>query len=148
MDTEWVLADWAFRDIIREFWAPQIDLFASRLNKKCILFCSWHCELGAYCTDAFTISWSGLKCYAFPPFELILRTIRKIQLDQAQGIVVAPYWPTQAWFPLWERLLVSKPLIFDPDDDLLLSNCRQFRHRLAKKMPLMAGLLSGKRLKN
>ncbi|XP_023246775.1 uncharacterized protein LOC106643825 [Copidosoma floridanum] len=36
LDTEWELSDRAFRDICRAFEKPSIDLFASRINTKCI----------------------------------------------------------------------------------------------------------------
>uniref|UniRef100_A0ABD2WJ26 RNase H type-1 domain-containing protein n=1 Tax=Trichogramma kaykai TaxID=54128 RepID=A0ABD2WJ26_9HYME len=38
---EYELADWAFLKILKIFGAPQIDLFASRLNHKCNRYFSW-----------------------------------------------------------------------------------------------------------
>ncbi|XP_024871715.1 uncharacterized protein LOC112454508, partial [Temnothorax curvispinosus] len=88
VDTEWELAHWAFQAVIRRFGVPKIDLFATRNNKKCEKFCSWHRDPEAVCVDAFTIKWTKLKFYAFPPFALILRILRKIQIDQAQGVLI------------------------------------------------------------
>lgn len=78
IDTEWELAPWAFQTIVREFGVPEIDLFASRNNKKCKKFCSWHRDLEAFCVDAFTMEWTEYNFYVFPPFALVLRVLRKI----------------------------------------------------------------------
>lgn len=64
--------------------------------------------------DVFTISWSGLKFYTFPPFILLPRVFRKIANDRAQGVVVVLWWPSQAWFPLFSCLLTRELIIFTP----------------------------------
>ncbi|KMQ87633.1 reverse transcriptase and recombinase [Lasius niger] len=89
IDTEWELAPWAFQNIISRWSYPKIDLFASRINKKYTRFCSWHHDPEAFCVDVFTLEWTNYKFYAFPPFSLILRVLRKIQQDQAQALVTA-----------------------------------------------------------
>lgn len=75
-DIEWELTDNAFQDIVRCFGQPDIDLFASRINKKCEKYVSWHQDPDAYDVNAFTISWSGYFFYAFSPFSVLLKTIR------------------------------------------------------------------------
>lgn len=143
-DVEWALADYAFNRISTKFLKPDIDLFASRLNNKCYRFVSWHRDPEAFCVDAFTISWSEYYFYAFPPFSLILRVLQKIVNDKAEGIVVVPLWPTQAWFPLFKKLLLSEPLIFPPKDSLL-SSPYSVQHKLQQNLTLAAGMLSGRR---
>jgi hypothetical protein len=93
-DIEWELKDTAFRKVVDKFGSPQIDPFASRINKKCDLYVSWHKDPDACTIDAFTKEWTSLFFYAFPPFSMILKTLRKIT-DQARGILVIPLWPTQ-----------------------------------------------------
>lgn len=144
IDTEWELAAWAFDSIVRNFSEPDIDLFASWVNTKCEMYCLWHRDPGAYCIDAFTISWTNLKFYAFPPFALILRVLKKIQMDQAQGVLIVPDLRSQPWFPLWKSLLVARPLYFKPNKSLLLSVCRKMHHPLEEKLVLIAGKLSGR----
>lgn len=146
VDTEWELSQEAFQIIIERFASPVIDLFASRRNTKCKNFYSWHNDPEAHGVDAFTFCWTSDYFYAFPPFNLLLRVINKIWSDQACGIVVAPVWTTQPWYPLWEKLLVDPPIVFEPNDNLLLSPCRRVRHPLASNLRLMAGKLSGKHL--
>lgn len=98
--------------------------------------------------DAFTLVWTKLDFYAFPPFALILRLLKKIQANQAEGVLIVPDWKSQPWFPLWKAMLVAPPIYFKPNKAILLSFCRKKYHPLAEKMTLMAGKLSGKRLEN
>ncbi len=44
----------------------------------------------AVVTDAFSIDWGQLKGYAFPPFNLIPRTLMKVISDNANLLLVAP----------------------------------------------------------
>lgn len=142
-DTEWELADYAFDKIVHSFGQPNIDLFASRNNKKCSTFVSWKQDPDAWAVDAFTFSWSRLHFYAFPPFCLILKMLRKIINDKAEGIVVIPNWPTQSWYPLYQRIKISEEIIFSPNKHLLVSLFRS-HHSLHKSLELIAVKLSGK----
>lgn len=142
-DTEWELADYAYNKIIDAFGLPEIDLFASRCNSKCSIFVSWKNEPGAWAIDAFTISWSDLSFYAFPPFAIILKSIHKIISDKAEGIVVVPYWPTQPWYPIFKKLIISDTIFFEPDTYLLKSPFRN-THKLCRSLTLVAAKLSGK----
>lgn len=144
IETEWELCNSAFALIREEFGTPSIDLFASNINKKCPIYVSLHKDPFAISVDAFTISWKHDYFYAFPPFALILRVLKKIITDKAHGIMIVPYWPSQAWYTLFNRLLVGKPLILGPNNKLLSSP-----FRTAFPLPnliLVAGKLSGKHL--
>lgn len=143
-DTEWELCGSAFKNIIDNFGVPEVDLFASRSNAKCHTFVSWKNDPDAWVVDAFTISWSKLFFYAFPPFSLILKMLQKIISEKAKGIVVVPYWPTQPWFPLLCKLAISEPLFFGPNVNLLSSPFRP-AHSLHQTLILVAVKLSGKR---
>lgn len=59
--------------------------------------------------DAFSHSWSKGKCYAFPPFSLILRCLQKIETDKWEGIMIVLVWPTQPWYPKLMCLFVNMP---------------------------------------
>jgi len=82
IDTEWELANVHFEEIVEVFRKPSVDLFASRINKKCESFYSRFPDPNASVVDAFTVSWKNKNFYAFPPFALILRILRKIVLEQ------------------------------------------------------------------
>jgi ribonuclease HI len=134
-DTEWELSASAFQSIVKRFGEPVVDLFASRSNAKCSNFVSWKPDPDAIAVDAFTISWRTKYFYAFPPFSLILKCLRKIIDDQAQGILVFPYWPSQPWYPLLQSLLKSEIMFLNPNKTLLYSHFRDF-HPLHKELTL------------
>lgn len=144
-ETEWELNDSYFNNIVANFGVPEIDLFASRINTKCTKFISWRKDPDAFGVDAFTIEWKKLKFYAFPPFSIISQVLQKIINEQAQGIVVVPYWPAQPWYPIYTSLLIRTPIFFKPSINLLLSCDRSIPHPLWPKLTLVAGLLSNRR---
>lgn len=142
--TEYALADWAFRKITDTMGIPDVDLFASRTNTKCDNYVSWYCDPGCMAVDAFTISWTNFTLgYAFPPYSIIQKVLRKIEDDQATVVVVAPRWPTQPWYPLFRALMSKGPITLKPSKNLLLSSDRQ-PHPLWKDLTLEVGKLSGK----
>ncbi|CAD6228482.1 GSCOCG00012047001-RA-CDS, partial [Cotesia congregata] len=116
IDTEWSLADYAFKRITKRFGVPSIDLFASRNNSKCKKYCAWERDPEAMTIDAFTINWKEHRFYAFPPFALIARVLQKIINDRACGVIVIPLWSTQPWFPLLKNLMITEMIIFKPND--------------------------------
>ena len=143
METEFGLSKFAFDDIVQNFGAPEIDLFASRSNTKCKKFVSWKKDPGSIAVDAFTIDWTPHFFYAFPPFSTILRVLRKVQLEKARGIIVVPQWPSQAWFPLCMSMFESEPIIFKPTLNLVRSTNRE-PHPLGRRLTLVAGVLSSR----
>ncbi|XP_045104423.1 uncharacterized protein LOC123499956 [Portunus trituberculatus] len=99
LDTEWMLDPLVFRRLCDMFYVPDIDLFASRLNAQVATYVSWKPDPAATFVDAFSINWADRTSYAFPPFSLIARVLRKLQEDRASLIAILPLWPSQAWFP-------------------------------------------------
>jgi len=77
LETEWELSKQAFNDIIKHFGCPEVDLFASHANHKCLKYFSWFRDPFSLGVDAFTVCWSKLFFYAFPPFSLITRVLKK-----------------------------------------------------------------------
>lgn len=134
----------AFQQIVNLFGQPEIDLFASNINSKCSNYISWGPDPDSEAVDAFTIGWNNFYFCAFPPFCIIDRVLAKITSDEANGILVVPNWPSQAWFPLFKSLLTEEPIVFQPFSNLLLSPFRE-PHPLHKTLSLVAGNLSGKR---
>ena len=91
-DLEWVLDLKIYKEAVELCdFTPSIDLFASRLNKKCQNYISYHPHPGAQAVNAFTLPWFGLHFYVFPPFSIILKTLRKVWEDKATGILVVPH---------------------------------------------------------
>ena len=98
-DTEWEISDFSFSKIKSTFGKFDIDLFATINNTKCSVCFSWCPDPEAEPVDAFTVQWTYLNLYSFPPFALILRVLRKIYNDKAEGVVVVPYWPSKPETP-------------------------------------------------
>lgn len=144
IETEYELAQDAFYNITSQLGYPEVDLFASRTNFKCRRYFSWKCDPESEVIDAFTVPWTNLNFYAFPPFSIILKALQKIIRDESEGIMVVPAWPGQPWFPVFKELLVSPPIFLNPSQTLLCSLDRT-PHPLWKSLSLVAGRLSGKR---
>ncbi|KAK4328559.1 hypothetical protein Pmani_001035 [Petrolisthes manimaculis] len=99
IDTEWMLTPRVFKWLCTLFYTPKIDLFASRINAQLPSYVSWKPDPYAKYTNAFTIDWSNLNSYVFPPFSIIGRTLKKILEDKATSLTILPLWPTQVFYP-------------------------------------------------
>ena len=97
---EWSLTATLFDKIVNILGTPNIDLFASRTNKKLNTYVSWNPDPGCVAVDAFSLNWKDYKPYCFPPFSQIGRTIAKIRQDKVSDVIlIAPLWRTQSWYP-------------------------------------------------
>lgn len=64
---------------ISTLWGPfDIDLFASRLNKRLPKYVAWKHYPNAEFIDAFSVDLNKFYYYAFPPFRVINRVLQKI----------------------------------------------------------------------
>lgn len=97
-ETEWEITSTFFTQIRDKFGPFDVDLFATHINAKCNKFVSWFPDPFAFTIDAFTLNWSEFYFYAFPPFILITKVLRKIIDDKTEGILAVPRWPAQPWF--------------------------------------------------
>jgi hypothetical protein len=110
MEAEWSLQEMVCRRLFTIFPEVKIDLFATFANKRLPVFVSPFPDHRAMAIDAFSISWEGLRAYAFPPIRLLAPVLQKIQLDQCYILLlIAPAWPGQALFPAILNLLVDFP---------------------------------------
>ena len=108
--TEWTLHTAVFKRLLTHFPTMEIDLFATRLNHRLLRFVSPFPDPPAEDSDALTIEWDGLQAYAFPPFAIISEVLHKVALSDMTCVLIAPWWPTQAWFPDALRLLTGPPV--------------------------------------
>ena len=83
--TEWSLEENIFQSIVKTYGMPSIDLLASRINTKVSRYVSWRPD-----PEAFSCCWSQEHFYAFPPFSLILRCLKKIEMEEGEGIIIVP----------------------------------------------------------
>jgi len=111
-NTEWALDDVVFDKICEMYGEISIDLFASRLNNKHKIYVAWKPNPRALFINAFSESWTNFRnFYAFPPFSVVMKCLQKIMVEQTQGVVIVPLWPTQSWFPKLMRMLIQTPLL-------------------------------------
>ena len=103
---DWTLDQEVFDSIFQLVDLASVDLFASSNNAKISKYVSWQPEALVWRVDAFSIVWD-FEFYAFPPFSVVGGVLRKTERDQAKGILIAPCWPTQVWFPKLLWLLYS-----------------------------------------
>ena len=96
---EWALNPKVYQQICLKFGLPLVDLFASYQNAKCELYVSWGPDPYSFHCDAFAMSWKNIDAFAFPPFSLLPRVLRKAEEEKPQRlIVVAPDWPSSHWY--------------------------------------------------
>ena len=96
-----------------------VDLFASRLSHQLCKYVCWRPDPNAFHSDAFTLDWSSLTAYAFPPFSLIPAVLHKTKRERATLVLVAPIWTAQPWWPLLIELIVDYPVYLGNNPKLL-----------------------------
>ena len=144
--TEWTLKQDIFERLCRQYFVPDIDLFASRMNNQLDTFATWFPEPDAEFVNAFSQSWDEFEPYLFPPFNLVGRVLNKLVQDKVdQALLVFPFWPSQAWFPLLLESLCSFPTRLPRHRDLLTMPHSGEMHPLAKRLKIIAAIVSGKR---
>lgn len=116
--SSWKLSAEVFQSIIKRY-PCNVDLFADRSNNQLPNFWSWKVDPEAMGTDAFTAKWSDVKGYAFPPFCMIGRCVRKCREEFATIILIAPVWRNQVWYPLLLESCVDFPRLLCPSTRLL-----------------------------
>lgn len=139
--SDFMLSKKCFQQICGRLFMPDVDLFASQLTTQCERYWSWYPDPMSEGADAFTCLWKD-EFYAFPPFNMIGRVLNKICQDRCTGIVVAPFWPTQWWFPYFISLCVTDIMYFEPRNDLLYDPYTNRSHKLSTQVKIMAAVLS------
>ncbi|XP_070189176.1 uncharacterized protein [Littorina saxatilis] len=110
LQSEWTITHGALLRLWAQVQKPLVDLFATRYSKRLPVFVSPFPDPQAWRVDALDIPWTGLEAYAFPPFPLLSRVIRKAELEGPALLLVAPLWPSQVWFPDLLRLALGPPI--------------------------------------
>ena len=137
--TEWKLNLVLFHNIVTKFGKPDIDLFATRINKQLDRYVSWHPELEAMAINAFSLTWNNNYFHMFPPFSLVGRVLAKIHRDKTNAVIVVPDWSTQYWYPQFLQMTNKDPLFFRPLlRNLTLPHKPSVNHPLCKKLQLIA----------
>ena len=128
--TEWSLSPQVLKQISKIWESPQVDLFATRLNTKLLLYVSLIPNPQAWAVDALNIPWENLVAYAIPPTALLPKVVQKLQSQMCRLLLIAPGWPSKLWF--WDlvemsldvprRLPQIRTLLKQPMNNLFHSN--------------------------
>ena len=118
--TEWSLHPEIVSRIFRVWGTPEVDKFATLSKSQLPRFMSPVPEPRALAVDALSQDWQGKSMYMFPLFPLLDKVMQKLRSTQvAEVILVAPWWPSQSWFPHLLCLCVEHPLALPYRRDLL-----------------------------
>lgn len=123
LPTEIQISESAFHNLTKNLnIKPQIDIFATRFNTKTTNYHSSIQDGQAEHINTFTSKWSNYKIiYAFPPPNLIHKILYKWKKEK-KGIMllIAPDWPTQAWYSPLQLQTKRKSRIKLGEKDLFL----------------------------
>ena len=112
---DWETTNTLFKYLNR-VWRPfTIDRFANNKNCKTKVFNSKYWCPNTTCVDAFSTSWKRKNSYLVPPIHLIPKAIIQLRLSKAQGVLVAPFWSSAAFWPLLFNLQNKIPSHFLKD---------------------------------
>ena len=97
--SEWKLCPLIFSKICQILGKrPEIDLFASRLSNQLPSYYSWKQDPINFGTDALQQNCYQKSLYAFSPFALIHKVLRKVEEKKVPFlIIVTPTRKTQSW---------------------------------------------------
>ncbi|KAI2663485.1 DNA-directed RNA polymerase subunit beta' [Labeo rohita] len=115
---KWMLHPKVVKQICRVFGPAQADLFATRENAQCPLWCSLThpVPLGL---DAMVQTWQRLRLYAFPPIALLPGVLERVRWDGVSLLLIDPYWRGRVWFSDLISLLNGSPWEIAVRRDLL-----------------------------
>ena len=123
--TEWKLHPELFQKIVDKFGKPDIDLFASRINRQLKSYVSWHPEPEAMAVNAFSLTWNNN--FFLCSHSLVGRVLAKVNRDKTDAVIVVPDWSTQYWYPQLMQMTTHEPLYFQPSPKNLI-----FTHNLPR----------------
>ena len=142
LPTEWSLHPDIVKLMFQRWGTPQVDLFATWENAKCMTFVSPYPDQRALDCDALNISWEGMTAYAFPPRAILGKVLLKVrQTENLSLILVAPDWPKQTWYGDLREMAVSEPLPLPPWRCMLKQPHSNLYHSEPETMSLCGWLL-------
>ena len=137
LPSEWSLDEASFRLVCLREFVPEIDLFATRENRKVPRYISPVPDPHAEGVDAFTFPWSRWgSIYLFPPTNLLLRVLVLLQHYQGHALLITPSWPNQQWYPLALRLAkrhwpLPQPILSQQvGENIICASSKIYRHLL------------------
>jgi hypothetical protein len=87
--------------------------------------------------------WQWMNAYTFPPTPLIQAVLSKVMMDRVRLCLIAPCWPSHAWFPTLLELLTDHPRRLPEWDHLLWHPLGRVYHKSPSFYKLHAWKLLG-----
>ena len=111
---DWKLDSEVFKVLNHSFGPFTVDLFANRNNTQLERFYSYLPDPLAEQYDALVQPWREENAYAFPPFNLISKCLRKISLEGATLFIICPVWPARHGTPTYYSCKQTTQFSFQP----------------------------------
>ena len=90
-----------FFNLLNSRWGPlSIDCFANYYNSKIDRFYSLFNSPGCLGVDAFSFDWNKELCLLVPPVSIVGAVLKHLRLCNAKAVLVVPFWPSAAFWPL------------------------------------------------
>ena len=142
---EWMPNRQLFVEIHKKWGPLDVDLFAARHNYQLQRYFSYQPDPGAEAIDALAQDWKNLRPYAFPPFNLLGRCLKKIRQEKVQvAVIIAPVWLGQSWYPALLESIIDLPILLPHSHQILVSPTGQVHPLvLNKSLRLAAWKVSG-----
>ena len=116
-------------------WPAVVDLFATSLTARLLVYFSPASDSRAAGMDALLQPWDNLQAYAFPPIAIIRRVPVKLRSSKnCELTLIAPFWPQREWFPDLLELLSDLPIALPRRRDLLR---QPHFHRFHQNLPML-----------
>ena len=135
--TEWQLNPAIFKNIIKTFGTPNLDVLDSRINKQLPKFVSTHPEPEVWATDTFSLIWKQMYFYMFPPFSLVGKLLSKALRGKTKAIIIKPNWSSRHWYPRISSLATVVLEINPLESNLRLTHKPLAMHPLNKQLELL-----------
>ena len=145
LELEWMLCPKSLHIALEiSKFNPEADMFASNINYQFHTYFSYKADPKTKPLGSFTVSWHSLKFYAFQPFSVIFRVLKKIKAEKVEGMLVMPYWPSQAWLTVLFKMLIDIPiLITSRKNALKLSHYPELMYPMWRKIDIVVCHLAG-----
>jgi len=94
---DWSVDVLSFKDLDKQF-SFDIDVFASKSNRRLERFYSKTWEEGCAGVDAFAQDWSSGMLWLAPPVSFLIKVAKRIRRCTCQGVIIIPKWPTALFY--------------------------------------------------
>jgi hypothetical protein len=130
-----------FKSVQQALGPLEIDCFAAMENHQLPKYMALRPDPFSIQTDFFAKTSPRKRLYCFPPFNLVLRLLSKLEREKSTAVVILPLWPSRPFWPIMLTMLAQCPLTLPHDP---LTHPRGlFKKDESPQFPMIACLLSG-----